>query len=50
MRETLAAAIMIISALAIFDVIDTPLIVDVGIFAVAVALVWTSARARSDRS
>ena len=50
MRETLAVAIMIISALAIFGIINTPLIVDAGIFALAATLVWTSARARSDRS
>lgn len=50
MKDIICLIVMGISALAIFDIIDTPLIVDAGTFAVAVALLWNIARARSDRS
>lgn len=50
MRNITCLIIMAVSALAIFGVIDTPVYVDAAVFAVAVALVWNTARARSDRS
>uniref|UniRef100_A0AAU7GYP5 Uncharacterized protein n=1 Tax=Streptomyces phage Geonosis TaxID=3158856 RepID=A0AAU7GYP5_9CAUD len=50
MKDIVCLIVMAISALALFGIIDTPLIVDAGLFAVAVALLWNSARDRSDRS